>query len=85
VAAIIAFFLLRREKKLVGQHFHLYLMAYGAFRFAHEFLRDTPRVAGSITGYQIAALAVMALGAGGFVRRRNQMQAANLPQEAAQK
>jgi prolipoprotein diacylglyceryltransferase len=34
-----AFFILRRWQKLAGQHFHIYLMTYGAFRFVHEFLR----------------------------------------------
>ncbi|HWF17629.1 MAG TPA: prolipoprotein diacylglyceryl transferase family protein [Verrucomicrobiae bacterium] len=72
LAAIAGFFFLRRKQRLVGQHFHLYLIAYGAFRFFHEFLRDTPRVAGAISGYQFAALAVMALGVAGFIRRRNQ-------------
>lgn len=70
LAAIAAFFVLRRKHLLAGQHFHLYLIGYGAFRFFHEFLRDTPRVAGSISGYQIAALAVLALGVAGFVHRR---------------
>jgi phosphatidylglycerol:prolipoprotein diacylglycerol transferase len=72
LVAIIVFFFLRKVSALKGQHFHIYLMAYGGFRFFHEFLRDTPRVAGSISGYQFAALAVLALGVAGFVRRRNQ-------------
>ena len=80
VLAIVVFYFLRRARKLSGQHFHLYLMAYGAFRFVHEFLRDTPRLAGPITGYQIAALAVFALGAIGFVRRKNRaLSAASNP------
>lgn len=62
--------LLRQRKIFPGQHFHLYLIAYGLFRFAHEFLRDTPQILGPISGYQIAALAIVALGAGGFVRRQ---------------
>ncbi len=60
---------LRARRKLPGQHFHLYLIAYGVFRFAHEFARATPRVAGIFTGYQIAALAVALLGAMGFTKR----------------
>lgn len=68
--AIVGFFFLRKLSALKGQHFHLYLIAYGAFRFFHEFLRDTPRVAGSISGYQLAALAVLALGLAGFIRRK---------------
>ena len=73
--AILGFFLLRRQHRLAGQHFHLYLMAYGAFRFFHEFLRATPRVAGPISGYQFAALAVFILGVAGFVRRQSQTRA----------
>lgn len=55
--------------RLRGQHFHIYLMAYGAFRFAHEFLRATPRIGSGISGYQIAALACVALGAWRFAAR----------------
>jgi len=62
--------LMRWRKVLPGQHFHIYLMAYGIFRFFHEFLRDTPRILGPISGYQIAALAVALLGAVGFVLRQ---------------
>jgi phosphatidylglycerol:prolipoprotein diacylglycerol transferase len=64
------FFVLRRKRILTGQHFHLYLITYGIFRFLHEFMRDTPHVFGGFSGYQIAALAVAALGIIGFERRR---------------
>jgi phosphatidylglycerol:prolipoprotein diacylglycerol transferase len=64
------FLLMRRKRLLPGQHFHIYLMAYGVFRFGHEFLRDTPRVLGGLTGYQVAAAACAALGLAGFIRRR---------------
>jgi phosphatidylglycerol:prolipoprotein diacylglycerol transferase len=60
---------MRRRKILIGQHFHIYLMAYGTFRFAHEFLRATPQIVGPISGYQFAALGVAALGLAGFVVR----------------
>ena len=50
-------------------------MGYGAFRFAHEFLRSTPRIAGSLSGYQIAALACIALGLWRFVKRAHSMPA----------
>ena len=75
VAAVVALaigaaLLLRRWKLLPGQHFHLYLAAYGLFRFFHEFLRSTPAILGPISGYQVAALAVALLGIIGFVRRR---------------
>lgn len=61
---------LRRWRLWPGQHFHLYLMAYGIFRFAHEFLRDTPQILGPLSGYQVAALGIFALGLTGFLRRR---------------
>jgi phosphatidylglycerol:prolipoprotein diacylglycerol transferase len=62
--------LLRWGKIAPGNLFHIYLMAYGIFRFFHEFLRDTPQILGPISGYQIAALAIFILGAAGFIRRR---------------
>jgi phosphatidylglycerol:prolipoprotein diacylglycerol transferase len=65
------FLVLRRRRILSGQHFHLYLIAYGLFRFWHEYMRATPRLHGGITGYQIAALSVAGLGILGFVRRRH--------------
>jgi len=71
---ILLFFILRRMHRLPGQHFHLYLIGYGLFRFAHEFARDTPQVAGIFSGYQIASLAVVTLGICGFVRRAGLMR-----------
>ena len=68
--AVIVFFTLRRKRLFAGQHFHLYLIGYGLFRFAHEFMRNTPRILGMLSGYQIAALAVAALGIIEFERRR---------------
>ena len=64
--------LLRWKKILPGQHFHLYLIAYGLFRFAHEFVRATPRIVGSLSGYAIAALITAAFGAFAFVKRSRQ-------------
>jgi phosphatidylglycerol:prolipoprotein diacylglycerol transferase len=79
---------LRSRKILPGQLFHIYLIAYGTFRFAHEFLRATPEILGPISGYQIAALAIVALGVFGFWQRkkeqRNFQQSARMPEEAAQ-
>lgn len=69
VCALAAFLVLRRARALPGQHFHLYLIAYGTFRFAHEFVRATPRVLGPLSGYSVAALATIALGVIGFWRR----------------
>lgn len=67
---ILVFVGMRRARLCPGQHFHIYLMAYGAFRFLHEFVREEPRLLGPITGYQVAAVAVAALGLGRFVQRR---------------
>jgi len=69
LAMLACFFVLRQQRRLIGQHFHLYLIAYGLFRFTHEFLRDTPRVAGPISCYQLIALTLAAFGAWAFRRR----------------
>lgn len=63
--------LLRWGRIAPGQLFHVYLIVYGAFRFFHEFFRDTPEILGPISGYQIASLAIVALGMAGFVLRQN--------------
>ena len=72
IVAIVAVLWLRRTRRFGGQHFHLYLIAYGTFRFFHEFVRDEPRLFFALTGYQIAALAVLALGTVRFIQRRSQ-------------
>ena len=69
---LVVILLLRWRRMASGQLFHIYLVAYGVFRFFHEFLRDTPRIIGPISGYQIAALLVALLGLWGFLRRRRQ-------------
>ena len=61
---------------LQGQLFHLYLIAYGAFRFTHEFLRDTPRWQGAWNGYHILAALLLLLGTWGFARRATQARLA---------
>jgi phosphatidylglycerol:prolipoprotein diacylglycerol transferase len=68
--ALVAVLVLRKRRILMGQHFHLYLMAYGVFRFFHEFLRDTPQILGPFSGYQIASLGVVLLGLMGFIGRQ---------------
>jgi phosphatidylglycerol:prolipoprotein diacylglycerol transferase len=55
---------------LRGNLFHVYLMAYGLFRFGHEFLRDDTRWVGALGGYHVLALAIAALGATRFASRR---------------
>jgi phosphatidylglycerol:prolipoprotein diacylglycerol transferase len=71
LVAFVLFLFLRRRKLLPGQHFHLYLIGYGLFRFAHEFVRATPRIAGPFSGYHFAALGLTLFGLVCFIRRRS--------------
>lgn len=62
-AAMLGVFAVLRRRKLVpGQHFHLYLVAYGLFRAVHETVREEPRVLGPFSGYQAAALGLAVFG-----------------------
>ena len=58
-----------RRRLFTGQLFHLYLVCYGVFRFAHEFNRDTPRMAWGLSGYHLLALAITLLGLLRYVQR----------------
>jgi len=51
------------------QRFNIYLAAYGAFRFVHEYWRDDHRWFDAFGGYHAAALALVALGVVMWVRR----------------
>jgi len=53
-----------------GNRFHVYLIAYGAFRFAHEFARDNAIMIHPFTGYHVIALAIVGFGCVRFVQRR---------------
>lgn len=64
-------FVLRKRPEWQGRLFFLYLLCYGVFRFLHEWMRVTPKLAGVISVYQIAALVMAGLGALMLVRRRN--------------
>lgn len=66
---LVLFLTWRHKNKFPGQHFHIYLIGYGVFRFLHEFLRDSPRWFGSISGYHIAALLVCAWGLNRYYQR----------------
>lgn len=72
LAMLACFLVLRRQHRHAGQHFHAYLIAYGLFRFGHEFLRDTPRMAAGLSGYQAIALAVAGFGWWAFRKRRRE-------------
>ena len=76
VLAFAALLILRWRHWLVGQHFHLYLIAYGLFRFGHEFLRATPKPFFGLSGYQLIALATALAGAIAF-RHRQKPRVAN--------
>jgi phosphatidylglycerol:prolipoprotein diacylglycerol transferase len=52
-----------KRRMLQGRLFSLYLVLYGTFRFATEYVRETPRVFGTISGYQVLALMCVAIGA----------------------
>lgn len=73
LVALLAALALRKARLLPGQHFHLYLIGYGLFRFAHEFLRDTPRLLGAFSGYHFLALAVATLGVWRFCQRNRKL------------
>jgi phosphatidylglycerol:prolipoprotein diacylglycerol transferase len=70
ILALVALLVLRWRHLLAGQHFHLYLIAYGLFRFGHEFLRATPKPFAGLSGYQIMALATAAAGVAAFRLRQ---------------
>lgn len=69
VFAVLLAFSLRRRGRYPGQLFHGYMIAYGLFRFGHEFLRETPSCCLGVTGYQIMALILIVLGALGWKQR----------------
>lgn len=76
IVILITILLLRRRGLLRDRLFFLYLIAYGLFRFAHEFMRDTPRIVMGISGYQIIALGMAALGFA-MLRRRTRCMLAS--------
>jgi prolipoprotein diacylglyceryltransferase len=69
VAAFVLLFALQSDARFRGRLFFLYLGIYGVFRFAHEWMRDTPRLAAGLSGYQFIAFSLVALGTTMFVRR----------------
>ncbi len=68
--AIVTLWIMRKKSILPGQHFHLYLIAYGIFRFLHELLRATPKPFLELSGYQIVALALAFAASIAFTKRR---------------
>lgn len=64
-------YLIHRKSMAKYQLFHIYLIAYGVFRFLHEFMRATPKVYQSISGYQLVALVLAIVGTIAYIKRRN--------------
>lgn len=75
VVVLVVILLLQRRGLLRDRLFFFYLVAYGVFRFAHEFMRDTPRIIAGVSGYQIIALGMAALGLVMLRRRTKSMLA----------
>lgn len=72
--ALLIIVILHRRKLQQGQLFHLYLIAYGLFRFAHEFLRDTPKPFLGLSGYQIISMLLAILASAAYAIRRRGLQ-----------
>jgi phosphatidylglycerol:prolipoprotein diacylglycerol transferase len=69
VTAFVLLIALRADVRFRGRLFFLYLAMYGVFRFAHEWMRDTPQLAAGLSGYQVISLVMAVLGAAMFVKR----------------
>jgi phosphatidylglycerol:prolipoprotein diacylglycerol transferase len=70
VAAGVVFIVMVRRGVLFGRVFSLYLVAYGAFRFLTEYVRDTPRPwALPVSAYQVLAAVMVALGGAFLIKR----------------
>lgn len=63
-----SFWLLQRRERFRGRLFALYLLVYGAWRFALEPWRETPKSVAGLSVYQLFALALIAAGAWSFRR-----------------
>ncbi len=71
---LLVFHLLHRRRLLQHRLFFVFLIAYGGFRFVHEWLRETPKWWGWLSGYQILCLVMAAAGWRGLVRRTREMR-----------
>lgn len=63
------FLFLLRKGLLFGRLFSVYLIAYGVFRFLSEPLRETPKLFGSFSGYQLLCMVMIFLGAAFLLKR----------------
>lgn len=69
LTAVVVLLWMRRKNIQTHQHFHLYLIGYGTFRFLHEFMRATPKLFFNLSGYQLVSLLMVAVGAMAWKRR----------------
>ena len=60
----VVFMTLVRRRILHARLFSVYLALYGTYRFATEFLRDTPRVVAGLSVYQVLCVPMVLLGVG---------------------
>jgi len=68
-----ALLVLWRRGALFGRLFALYLVTYGIFRFATEFIRDTAKPFAGLSAYQWMSLAMIVAGAAAiYLRTRSQ-------------
>lgn len=75
VFIFITILLLQRRGLLRERLFFFYLIAYGIFRFGHEFMRDTPKIWLGLSGYQGISLTMVLLGMIMLLRRSQFMLA----------
>ena len=75
VVAMLGLWLMRRKHSQTGQHFHLYLIGYGVFRFGHESLRARPKPFYGWSGYQILGLATAVAAVLAYRQRKNGLKA----------
>lgn len=73
VVMLVLMLVWKARAHLCDRLFFIFLAAYGAFRFLHEWPRDTPKWGGVISGYQIIALAMAVLGVAMLIRRSREI------------
>lgn len=58
-----------RRRALPGRVYALYMILYGGFRFATEFMRETPKPFGAFSVYQLISVLLVMLGVGSMLAR----------------
>lgn len=78
ITMLVLLFELRRRGLLRDRLIFLYFAAYGLFRYVHEYMRETPMMIAGVSGYQIIALVLAAVGFLQVMRQRT-LEAAIIP------